>query len=141
VMVMLYPTVVVWAVVVIVTAAFAGGVTVFGLTAHVGVEVVICVDETWQVKSTVPLKPLTVPIVMLEEDVPPGATASGENGAACRVKSAWAAAGESKVRNAVVTHKAASAACPARIFSLGFDNLNFDNLDFDKSDFNMCRFK
>ena len=124
-----------------VTAAFAGGETVIGLTAHVGGEVVLWVDETWQVRSTVPLKPLTVPTVMLEEDVPPGATAFGENGAACRVKSAWAEAEESNVRNTVVTHKTPSAACPGRIFSLGFDQLEFDNLNFVESDFNMSRFK
>jgi hypothetical protein len=122
--------------VVIVTAAFAGGVTVVGLTTQVGGAVVVCVDETWQVRSTVPLKPLTVPTVMLEEDVPPGATASGENGVACRVKSACAEAEESKVRNAVAAHKTAIMACRARIFSLGFDNVNFD-----ESDFNMSRFK
>jgi hypothetical protein len=107
----------------------------------VGEEVVVCVDETWQVRSTVPLKPLTVPTVMLEEDVPPGATAPGENGAACRVKSAWAEAEQTNVRNVVVAHKNAIAACLARIFSLGFGNLDFNNLDFDESDFNMSRFK
>ena len=75
-------------VVVTVAVAPAGGVTVVGLTAQAGVDVVAWVDETWQVRATVPLKPLIVPTVMLEEEVPPGATASGENGAACRVKSA-----------------------------------------------------
>ena len=112
-------------------------------------------DETWQVRSTVPLKPLTVPTVTLEEDVPPGATASGENGLASKVKS-WAEAEESNVRNAVVTHKIASVAWRTRIFRFGFDKLNvgnldpkrldlesldFDKLDFDESDFNVSRFK
>ena len=127
--------------VVTVNAAFAGGETVIGLTAHVGGEFVVWVEETWQVKLTVPLKPLTVPTVMLEEDVPPGATAFGENVAACRVKSAWAEAEQSNVRNAVVTHKTASAAYPGRIFSLGSDQLDFDNLNFVESAFNMNRFK
>ncbi len=79
---------VVWPVVVMVAVAPAGGVTVVGLTAQTGVDVVGWFDETWQVRSTVPLKPLIAPIVMFEEEVPPGATASGENGAACKVKSA-----------------------------------------------------
>jgi len=87
-MVMEYPTVVVWPVVVIVAVAEDGGVTVVGLTVQAGGEVVVCGDETWQVRSTVPVKPMSAPIVMLDEDVPPGATASGENEAACRLKSA-----------------------------------------------------
>lgn len=136
---------------VMVTAAFAGGVTVFGLTAQMGGDVVVCVDKTWQVRSTVPLKPLTVPTVMLEEDVPPGATAPGENGAACRVKSAWAEAEESNVRHAAVTHKITSRAWRQRILRFGLDKLDFDKMglenldfeiqDFDESDFHMSRFK
>jgi len=102
--------VVVWPVVVTVAVAPAGGVTVVGLTAQAGVDVVVCVDETWHVRATVPLKPLIVPIVMLEEEAPPGATASGENGAACRVKSAWADADDSSVRNAVIVHSTEIAA-------------------------------
>ena len=121
--------------VVIVAVALAGGVTVVGLTAQDGVEVVVCGDETWQVRSTVLLKPLIAPIVILEEDVPPGASASGENGAACRVKSAWADAEDSNVRNAVMTHKTESVACAARILFFCFDGLDCD------SDFNMSRFK
>lgn len=87
---------------------------------------------------------------MLEEDVPPGATASGEKGAACRVKS-WAEAEESKIRNAVVTHKIVCAAWRERVFRLGFDKLDFDKMglenpdfeiqNFDESDFNMSTFK
>jgi hypothetical protein len=127
--------VVVRPVVVIVADALAGGVTVAGLTAHAGVDVVACVDETWQLRATVPVKPLTTPIVMLEEDVPPGATASGENWAACRVKSAWAAAAGSSMRKAAIPHNH-KAACPAR-----FSNLYFKDLYFSNSDFNMSRFK
>lgn len=128
----------VWAVVVMVTAAFAGGVTVFGLTAQVGGEVVVCVDETWQVRSTVPLKPLTVPTVTLEEEVPPGATAAGENADACKVKS-WAEAKESIVKSATVRHKQRNKAFWTGIFTS--DKLALDNLDFVGSEFNMSRFK
>ena len=122
-----------------VTAAFAGGVTVFGLTAQVGGEVVVCVDETLQVRSTVPVKPLTTPTVTLEEEVPPGAIAPGENEDACRVKSAWAEAEESIAHSTAVRHRMDRKACRARTVTL--DKLDVDNLDFDGSEFNMSRFK
>ena len=73
--------------VVIVAVAPLGGVTVAGLTAQVGGEVVVCRDVTWQVSATVPVKPTSALIVRLEADVPPGKTASGDNAAACRLKS------------------------------------------------------
>jgi len=69
-----------------VAEALAGGATVAGLTVQTGVSVVACDEVTWQVRSTVPLKPLTVPTEMFVDDVPPGATASGDREAACRVK-------------------------------------------------------
>ena len=116
--------------VVIVAEALAGGVTVVGLTVQTGVSVVVCVDDTWQLRSTVPVKPLTEPTVMFVDDVPPGPTASGESGAACRVKF-WATANEGKIRNAANRHKTESLACRERIL----------NLDLDDSDFNMSRFR
>lgn len=121
--------------VVIVAEALAGGVTVVGLMAQVGVEVVACGAVTWQVKSTVPANPLTVPTVMLEDVVPPGATAAGANGAACRVKSAWAEAEEIKVREAAVVQRIAKAARVARIFNLGFVRFNGDDSNFNMSKF------
>lgn len=129
-----YPTVVVALVVVTVATASAGGVTVAGLTAHAGGEVVVCAEETWQVSATVPVKPLTVPIVILEEAVPPGASASGENEAACRVKSAWADADDTLIRAASMQNIEMPASV-ARIF-----NLDFNDLNGDESDFNMSRF-
>ena len=147
VMVTEYPTVVVSLVVVIVTVALAGGVTVVGLTVQTGVDVVVCVDNTSQVRSTVPLKPLTVPIVMFEDDVPPGGTASGENGSACRVKSC---ADADTLKTAITRHKRDPAARAARVagpnFELNLDKLNFDELNFDSSDcndldFDMSRFE
>ena len=116
-----YPTVVVALVVVTVATAPAGGVTV-------------CAEETWQVSATVPVKPLTVPIVILEEAVPPGASASGENEAACRVKSAWADADDTLIRAASMQNIERPASV-ARIF-----NLDFNDLNSDESDFNMSRF-
>ncbi len=129
-----YPTVVVALVVVTVATASAGGVTVAGLTAHAGGEVVVWAEETWQVSATVPVKPLTVPIVILEEAVPPGASASGENEAACRVKSAWADADDTLIRAASMQNIERPASV-ARIF-----NLDFNDLNGDESDFNMSRF-
>jgi hypothetical protein len=72
---------------VIVAAALAGDVTDAGLTVQTGVSEVCC-GVTWQLRLTVALKLLTVPTVMLEEDVPPGPTAMGENAAVVSVKSA-----------------------------------------------------
>jgi hypothetical protein len=121
-------------IVVIVAEAFAGGVTVDGLTVQTGVSVKF-VGVTWQPRSTVPLKPLRVPTVMLEDEVPPGATASGENGVACSV--AWADAADDKV-NKAPRHRAAIPACRV-LSSVDFEGLNEDANDdqnFDSWDFN-----
>jgi len=88
VMVIWYATVVVKPCVVMVAEALAGGVTVVGLTVQTGVSVVTCDEVTWQVRSTVPVNPLTVPTEMFVDEVPPGSTASGDREAACRVKHA-----------------------------------------------------
>jgi hypothetical protein len=125
---------VVKSVVVIVAVALAGGVTVAGLTVQAGVEVKFDGD-TEQPKVTVPLKPLMTPTVMFEDDVPPGATASGENAAASKVKFC-AVAPDPKLSIAARRHKAGMPARPARIFCL-----DCDGLDCDDSDFNMSRFK
>lgn len=87
VMVTLYPTVVVVLSVVIVAVALPGTVTDCGLIAHCGVSVVGCAEVTWQLRFTVPAKPLTDPTWMFEDDVPPGAIASGLNVDACKVNS------------------------------------------------------
>jgi hypothetical protein len=79
VIVTLYPTVVVVLSVVIVAVAVPGTVTDCGLTAHTGVSVVVCDDVTWQLRFTVPLNPFTDPTAIVEDDVPPGAIASGLN--------------------------------------------------------------
>lgn len=115
--------------------ALAGGVTVDGLTVQTGVSVKF-VGVTWQPRSTVPLKPLSVPTVMLDDEVPPGAIASGENGVACRV--AWADAPDNKVSKAAPKHSAAIPACRV-LSSLDFEGLNEDVNDdqnFDSWDFN-----
>jgi hypothetical protein len=128
-MVMEYATVVVSTCVVMVAEALAGGVTLAGLTMQLGGSTVPwVVDVTWQPRSTVPLKPLSVPIVMFEDDVPVGGTASGDKGAACRVN--WAEADEGKTNNAANRHRAATTVC-----RVGRMNLDFDG------DFNMSRFR
>jgi len=117
---------------VIVAEAFAGGATVDGLTVQTGVSVKF-VGVTWQPRSTVPLKPLSVPTVMLEEEVPPGAIASGENGVAWRV-AFWADAPDDNVK-AAHRHTATMPAC--RVLSrLDFEGLNedFDGLKEDVND-------
>jgi hypothetical protein len=133
--------------VVIVADALAGGVTSAGLTVQLGGSTVVWViDVTWQPRSTVPLKPLTVPTVMFEDDVPVGGTASGDRGAACSVNwPDWANADEGKANNTANRHRAATAVCRVGRMNLDFDDLkfddlDFDNLDFDSLDFNMSRF-
>ena len=122
--------------VVIVAEALAGGVTVVGLGVQTGGSVVIgAVEVTWQARSTVPLNPLTVPTVMLEDDVPPGATASGENGDAWRV-TFWADAGNPKVRRAAHRHRAAMPESGIRRMNLDCNGFDFDTFDFNNSDFN-----
>jgi len=104
---MLYRTVLVPPIVVIVAEAVTGGVTVAGLTVHVGVSVVVCgsAGVTWQLKSTVLLNPFNVPKVTCAEDVPPGATASSDSGPACSVK-LCADAPDGEPRKTPNTHKA-----------------------------------
>lgn len=111
--------------------ALAGGVTVAGLMVQTGGSIVAC-DEavTWQVRSTVPLKPGSVVTEMFEEDVPPGATALGESGDASILKFC-ATAEDDKVRKAATRQNAVVAASRVRKI----------NLDFEESDFNMSGFK
>jgi hypothetical protein len=112
--VMPYRTVVVRPTVVIVADAMAGGVTEAGLTVQVGVSTVACgcAGVTWQLRSTVPLNPFTVPTVTCADDPPPGATASSDRGPACRVK-LCADVHDGKPRKAANRHKAE---IPANLF-------------------------
>jgi hypothetical protein len=130
--------VVVPSIVVIVAEALAGGVTVAGLTEQLGGSVIDwIVDVTWQPRLTLPLKPLSVPTVTFEDDVPPGATASGDSVSACSVK-VWAAASDGKIRNAANRHKTAVSARPdhAELNGLDSNGLDFNDWDFNESAFN-----
>ncbi len=121
--------------VVMVAEALAGGVTVAGLMVQAGGSVGDRFDAvTWQVRSTVPVNPGSVVIEMLMEEVPPGATASGESGEAVRAKFC-AAAWEGQARRAATRHKAARPARRVRKMKRDFDNSAGDD-----SDFNMSRF-
>jgi hypothetical protein len=115
---------------VIVTEALAGGVTVAGLTAQVGVSVIVCgcAGATWQLKSTVLLNPFTVPTATCADDVPPGATASSDSGPACSVK-LCAPARDGKARKTANRHKAET---PAYVL----ENLDFNKRDLNTPDFN-----
>lgn len=114
----------------IVTEALAGGVTVAGLTAQVGVSVIVCgcAGATWQLKSTVLLNPFTVPTATCADDVPPGATASSDSGPACSVK-LCAPAHEGKARKTPNRHRAET---PAYVL----ENLDFNKRDRNGPDFN-----
>jgi hypothetical protein len=111
--------------VVIVAEAFAGAVTLAGLTVHTGGSTVDCVvDVTMQPRFTVPVK-LSAPTVMFEDDDPPGATASGESGAAARVN-VWADADEGKARKVAKKHKTAIPVAWLRNLSIDSDDSDFD---------------
>jgi hypothetical protein len=144
---MLYRTVLVSPIVVIVAEAITGGVTVAGLTEQVGVSVVDCgsAGVTWQLRSTVPLNPFTVPTVTCADDVPPGATAFSESGPADSVK-LCADAHDGSARSTPSRHKAEIPADPLLATKLDFDQPGFDqrdrnNLAFNKSGFNKKGFK
>jgi len=137
VIVTLYPTVVVVLNVVIVAVAVAGTVTDCGLTVHTGVSVVCCDDVTWQLRLTVPLNPLTDPTWIVEDDVPPGAMASGLNDEACRVNSdvpCWACANETDRQATASAAAIRQADIPARRPLIDF------TLDSNHPDLNMHEF-
>jgi hypothetical protein len=143
---------------VIVAEALALGVTVDGLTVQTGGSTtVVTVEVTAQARSTVPLKPLIDPTVMVDDEVPPGATASGLNVAACRV-TPWADASIGRASQAANRHTVAMPACRMRrvrgdceeffgesnLDEFIFDELIFDGLDKricdrDDSDFHMSK--
>ena len=108
VIVMLYSTVVVSLLVVTVAVAVAGTVTEAGLTRHVGGSVMELSDGlTWQVRFTVPVKPVVDPIWILDDAVPLGDTATGSNEEACRVNScANAGDDERHASDAAIRHRA-----------------------------------
>jgi hypothetical protein len=139
---MLYRTVLVSPIVVIVAEAITGGVTVAGLTAQVGVSVVDCgsAGVTWQLRSTVPLNPFTVPTVTCADDVPPGATAFSESGPADSVK-LCADAHDGRARSAPSKHKAEIPADRLPATKLDSDKRDCNNRDFNKNGFNTKGFK
>jgi hypothetical protein len=131
-MVIVYPTVLVSPMVVTVAEALALGVTVDGLTVQTGGSTtVVTVDVTTQARSTVPLKPLIAPTVMVDDEVPPGATASGLNGAACRV-TPWADASDGRARQAASRHRVAMPVCRMRWVRGDFDESGFGELRLDE---------
>jgi len=131
--------------VVIVAEALAGALTVAGLTVHAGGSVKV-VGITWQLRLTVPVKPLTDPTVTIADEVPSGGTATGENADASRVKLCADAAG--KVKRAASRHRAATATWTVRWISVDCDGLDCNGSDVvssvvwdcEVSDFNMSRF-
>ena len=132
--------------VVIVAEALAGGVTVVGLTVQTGVSTVDWVVEvTWQPRVTVPLKPFSVPTVMLEDDVPPGTTAFGDKAPACSVNVPWPAAESGKANKPASMHTAATPAYHVRWANQNLEGrkfearnlaaMNFAELNLADSDF------
>jgi hypothetical protein len=134
--VMPYRTVLVSPIVVIVAEAITGGVTVAGLTVQVGVSVVDCgsAGVTWQLRSTVPLNPFTVPTVTCADDVPPGATAFSDSGPATSVK-LCADAHEGRARRTPSRHKAEIPADLPLVTKLDSDKRDRKNRGFNKKGF------
>lgn len=100
---MVYNVVVVVVLLKSVSVALPVGVTVDGLTMHVGVSVVATVAVTPQVKETVPVYPLAAVTSIDDDVVPPGATAFGVNGEICSVNSVvptWAEAKGASISHA-----------------------------------------
>ena len=124
-MVTLYPTVVVWVVLVMVAVAVAGGVTVEGLTVHTGVDVVACVPVTWQLRATVPVKPVAGSTRIEEDDVPPGAIATGSSEVVVNRNSLvpWASTAGASIRHTI--SNAGNAASLVQSFTLDGDPSNF----------------
>jgi hypothetical protein len=139
--------------VVIVADALAGAVTVVGLTEQTGGSTRLwLVEVTTQLRVTVPVKSSTDPTVMIEDAVPPGATASGEKDAACKLKfCAAAAAGRITITRAAHSHRAATPACPVRSTDFTELNLGVRNCgrnfartfvrNVDGLELSMCRFR
>lgn len=118
--------------VVTVAVAVAGTVTDAGLTVHVGATV--APPDGLAVQPSVTAVPvIPFPIVIAEEAVPPGGTASGENDPACSVKSCATAAEGSMPVNA----SAAASKQRAPITRTAAADLN---LDSHHSDLNMNEF-
>jgi len=124
----------VFPVVLTVTVAVAGVmesiVTELGLTMQVGGEV-FELGETWQLRLTVPEKPLFELTVTSDLEVPPALMASGENKVAWRLNSEvpWPKA------RAVRVAKTATAHNPDRTW-----RAQPCNLDGNQPDFTMRRF-
>jgi hypothetical protein len=119
-------------VLVIVTVAVAGGVTDTGLTEHTGGEVVGCVELTWHSSFTVPENPVAGVTVMVLDEVPPGAIATGSSEVVLKSNSLvpWASAAGTKTRNRASKHGAGTYTNPVQRF----------RLDADPSNFSMSRF-
>jgi len=119
-------------VLVIVTVAVAGGVTGVGLTEHTGVDVVGCVAVTWQSSFTVPANPVAGVTVIVLDEVPPGAIATGSSDVVLKSNSLvpWANAAGTKTRNRANKQNAGTYMNLAQRF----------RLDADPSNFTMSRF-
>lgn len=98
-----------------------GGLTWQGGNSDGGIEIDAV---TTQDSATVPAKPLAVTTVMVEDETPPGSTASGLNGVAVKVKSVCADAGNTN--NPAKKHKTATLVRPPQIFLLVFDHSEFN---------------
>jgi hypothetical protein len=115
---------------VIVAVAPPEGVTVVGLTKHVGGIGFDRFDVIVHARLTVPLKPVPATSVRLDDAVPPGSTANGVNAAMEMVKS-WPAARGDRANNAAEKQKTIAPLCTLRnlILDVSEGNLNMNSFD------------
>jgi hypothetical protein len=109
--------------------AWAGDVTVVGLTLHRGRVTPDWDDVTMHERSTsTPLTELTVPIVTVERAEPlgPGSTEDGEKDEACSVKS-WAVASGRNANRTAARNRAEAPNC--RTFWNVFNRKSFNKPD------------
>lgn len=114
-------------VVVTVTEALPGAVTLDGLTRQAGVSVRV-EGTTVQDKLTTPPNPPPEPTVTLVAELPPGGTAGGEKGAKSNVK-LWANADEGKATSTARMASATRLARPIVSMNLGCKGLGRDDFN------------
>src|SRR6478752_4223853 len=122
-----------------VAVAVAGGVTVVGLTAHTGVEVVGCVEVIWHPRVTAPLKLFTGSTRIDVAEVPPGTMATGSSAVVLSVNSLvpCACAAGARTRETTSTNSRAKPLTPVQSFTLGANPFKFTMsrlISFDSQD-------
>ena len=115
------------------TVAVAGGVTDAGLTVHTGVDVVGCVEVTSQASDTGPANPMAGVTLIVLDEVPPGAIATGSSEVVLKSNSLvpWANAAGTKPRTRASKQDAGTYTTLVQRFRLVADPSNFNMSRFN----------